>query len=670
MKTQMPSNQQNKARDYSVGIVGLGDVGQETCHLLPDIEQVNRIYLFTSDPGKGRKCELNYGGKKYVQFLTRGYTDISDELNNIDIMIITSDNTNYKQRIMSGEKLVRKDLLYPNIEIMKMLGPQMRDFSNPVIVDTNPVDHMAYLFAVYSGISPEYITGQSHIDLQRWQNLMRKLFTGHNLDLDLVNRIRILTIGTHSEEIVPIFRDFGGLSRADLTFLNDPAYSALRQQLREYPKEQFRLGGSTAKLTARSNKEVIEAQINEEDMVCQSAYLSPEMLGIKGTLEGSFFVHPIKFKEGKAVLLPQTIDDYQDKLKISKQHSELENDLIQLRSKGYFTDFLGRIHPFPSSGHKPKKEKPMLDLGARVIAANGDTLYEWEDPNIPNTSNKRKLDRSIFSLESLVENGNTHLLIGQEGGISMLSPDYKREEHFRCSPDSAIRKIATAEDKAGRIYLAAASDKELFLFDFANPRNPIFSAKYDKLINNLTLAPPFLLVASDKLYELPLDSPEESQPYEIKAKHEGISDANFINNNIILAYDSKLIRWDHTRPGTPFSIQTLPCTDISRFKLSPYLEGSIFVATTDPELYRLRLETGAIESRYDKHRCNSNGTGSLELVGDNGSQFLLAADKSRYVTTQNAGISIWDVVRPAEPIVFLPTNEDHSIRGLAVIKHD
>ena len=666
-------------KKYSVGIISLGHVGRELCKKLPYIPEIKQLYVFSNDPGKlafsKKDCTNNS-----LNFIPMGYGDISDEKGNIDIMVLTSDGSNYRETGLS------RDNIDQNIDIIKRMGMQLKDYPNNLIVVTNPVDIVSYLMASWSGIPPEHITGLNHIDQRRWNNLITERFMAHSIKKEFdPNLINTVVIGPHSGEAVPIFTDYAGMPKEQLKFLYSDAFSAIRRELAEYAFTQLSLGRpfgeGTEGSAADSVGDVIRAIIDQTSCVCQSTFIEPDVLKslldleIGGALEGIYFGMPVTFKDMKAIPQNVVVDAKADQDLIKSAYEHIEQKILRLEQKGYLPTRLGRVHALPEIIEESafSKSSKRVDLEARVFAANTNSLYEWPDPNSPNQNRQTKLKEKIgtFSLEDI--DGKMYILTGHEGRVSLRSLDFGEETYFLTKQNGLVRRISLAR-VGDKDYMVASTDNQLFLFNLKGQKTPV-AELYQPTgnINNMRAYQDYLYVAARKILKYDLSDPENEDKieiYTIKTPQDKLTDVGVDGRMLYTSFDSAILRFDETFPALTPTQYKAKAVNILSFEIYPYHGNSIFIASATPSIYRFTLNNPMDATTYQKEPQNRNGSGRIKLVDQSGLTYLLASDRSRGKSTPNSGISIWETSVPEKPGVFLPTLSDEPIKGLGVMKND
>ncbi len=662
---------------YSVGVYGMGAVGRETVKLLPTIPEIDRLYLFTSQEEKGLLRKLNYGGR-YVDFVIRNPDQLQSELDNIDMMVVCFDASNYRELIKTNPNLKREDILKFNLNPARRFSEDSAGFNNPTIWCTNPVDHLSYLHCSISGNRPEYTQGLAQTTHLRWQNIIRELFIKDiGIDKDLIDRIRLVTLGPHIDNPVLLFQNYAGLGRENLTFLSDEELIALRNQVKSYTKSQFSMGKlfdeGTECLTANAIKDSIEALIYEDRTVCQSVLVEPELFGIKkGVLDSLFFGCPVTFDNGKAVPVQVRIKDELDMNRLAGFWYDLENDIMKLEDQGYVPLRLPRIHNIKEFQKTPSAApKRLIDLDTRIFAASDGQIFEWDDVNNPNSRKQYSLGQWIGSLSSAKIDGRQRLFAGLEGEIRMLSAeDYTRQATFRLQDGECARRIAVMPHN-GTYSLVAATSKDLLIFDVERPSASPLRLSLPHTIRNFELNPPFVFVASDKVYKYNLENlGEEPTVYDVNLSHDPFSDVRMQDFNVIASYKDQLIRWPYNEPSRSTRITSLGVNGINRFIVTPEFDGQLYIATTNPQIYTISLDHNTVTGKFSKGDENLNGTGQLEIAQGGCREYLLATDKSHQGYSKNTGISIWDLIRPEQPLGFLYTNQDHAIRDMVILKNE
>ncbi|GEM_PF-4902847 len=327
----------NRPHRYSVGIIGLGNVGYQTAIKIVDLfPEVDRLILSNRTIEKCATARRELKGMKSAED-RHLEIDISDYRNlermlKAEITVITAGTTVTRY----GEE-GRLGLLTPNLDIIRHIAEQFKGYEGAVIVATNPVAPLAYAFALYSGMDPAKVTGLTHLD-----TLRLRLIIGSMLESEYRTRIPKLeafVIGAHEEgSMIPAYSQATlgttqeGIPLTALKLVTNEFRKAARQETEAYgPKTASSLEGigKTSALTAEAVAQVMRAII-EEDETVSAATLLP-----KGDAYAGW---PVRFSGFAAIQQHIELSDGEQK-EFSAAHERLTAFVSEMRSKGLISGY-------------------------------------------------------------------------------------------------------------------------------------------------------------------------------------------------------------------------------------------------------------------------------------------------------------------------------------------
>ena len=130
---------------------------------------------------------------------TNSYSDTSDS----DIIIVTAGITRTAKQINTKIDFQRADLITSNSKIIKEVAENIKKYSPNafVIITTNPLDAMTWLFQKTSGFDKRMVVGMAGgLDSSRFS-----YFLGQELNISSKN-IQTTIIGEHGNTMVPLVR--------------------------------------------------------------------------------------------------------------------------------------------------------------------------------------------------------------------------------------------------------------------------------------------------------------------------------------------------------------------------------------------------------------------------------------------------------------------------------
>jgi malate dehydrogenase len=187
-----------------VSFIGSGNIGGTCAHLMA-MKNIADIVLFDIVKGlpQGKALDIAAaisieGGEVSITG-TNTYSDISDS----DVIIITAGLTRTIKDNNAKPPLDRAELLSKNAKIIKKVAENIKKYSPNafVIVITNPLDAMTWLFQKLSGLNRQMVVGMAGgLDSSRFC-----YFLGKELGVSPKN-IHSFIIGEHGNNMVPLIR--------------------------------------------------------------------------------------------------------------------------------------------------------------------------------------------------------------------------------------------------------------------------------------------------------------------------------------------------------------------------------------------------------------------------------------------------------------------------------
>jgi malate dehydrogenase len=180
-----------------IALIGGGNIGGTLAHLC-GLRELGDVVILdrggTIAAGKALDIEQSSAIESYDARMT-GTSDYP-AIAGSDVVIITAG-------IPRQPGMSRDDLLSTNAEVMKTVAQGVKQYCPKafVIVVTNPLDAMVYVFQKESGLPPEMVVGMAGVlDSARF-----KLFLAHELGVS-VEDITASVLGGHGDTMVPLIR--------------------------------------------------------------------------------------------------------------------------------------------------------------------------------------------------------------------------------------------------------------------------------------------------------------------------------------------------------------------------------------------------------------------------------------------------------------------------------
>lgn len=695
---------------YSTGILGIGDIGSAIAEKIPEIDRINSIRLFTRNEQKGYHVLNNLVDERHIKTAVSHPDALEEMVHDLDILVISIDNSRYRELMPN---ITRKDVLDKNLFPLVRLSEKIKGYDRSVIVVTNPVEAACQIVAEYSGIAPELITGLSHTDLVRFRKDLRKDFASHGLGDEIINLMRTYMVGTHTYGNAVGYFDIDGLKRDQLKFMGETLFNHIVKSALEFT-EAFELsekfGITDANQTAVATKEVMQAIISEDwekSPVRTSLFIKPELLGIKGAISGAFDGYPTYFKDFAAHPDPNfsifekteyRIDDQKKQEQIREDYTDLEADLqdlqenmfkivdennqsIQLK-EGLKLNLERRVK-YEDSRRKPKKkalkkvmQEDIFDSRDSVVAVSHTSYMEWPDLNNPNLRIDKDLDWRVEAF-SVPRVGDAYFnLFAQYDGVSVNKVGTKKNRLMkinRVREKESFRsvKLRMVENE---LYIFAGTHDFVYMLDFKTGKIVETFSGWNGSLNNFDIKSVGnqhnLYVAANNIHKHSFDNPQEpSHVFKANSGRNKVTDIAVIRNKLYGSVGRRIHTWNIMNPyQAPFISQDIPLSRISCFSAEKSPDHDfIFVGTYDSKSYLLSGSMGDVNYVYEKAEGNKNGTGRIGLRAIGDDNYLFASDKNMQ-GTQNAEISISDVMNPEKPLVRLRTHRNHSIRGFGVTR--
>jgi len=136
----------------SIGIIGMGWVGSSVAMSTLQAGIANELLLHDIRDGlaEGEAMDLAHGSSFYPPAEVRSST--VEEMYDTNALVIAAGRGG-----STGQS--RLDLLRDNAGILRELANKMRGYKGLVLIVTNPVDVLTYVFTGESGLAPERVIG-------------------------------------------------------------------------------------------------------------------------------------------------------------------------------------------------------------------------------------------------------------------------------------------------------------------------------------------------------------------------------------------------------------------------------------------------------------------------------------------------------------------------------
>ncbi len=268
-------------RRKKIAVIGGGQIGSILTLMITQRElgDVTLVDLPQHlDPVKGKALDIDHLmphlGIDVKLNTTSEYHDIADA----EIVVVTAG-------VPRKPNMSREDLLHINIGIIKDVAEQVKKHCPQafIIVATNPVDTMSYVFHKVSSFPHNQVVGLSGgLDTGRFQHYIAEE-TGLS-----VKDVSCMVMGGHGPTMVPLIRtaSVAGIPITDL--LNKEQLDRIVSRTKEAGTEIVQLlgNGSAFFSSAASILEMIEAFLGDKKRVISSSALCQGEYGVDGYFMG------------------------------------------------------------------------------------------------------------------------------------------------------------------------------------------------------------------------------------------------------------------------------------------------------------------------------------------------------------------------------------------------
>lgn len=264
-----------------IAVIGGGQIGgiialMATQRELGDVTLVDLPEFL--NPVKGKILDIDQLRPHISADVTLRATSDYAEISDADVVVVTAG-------VPRKPNMSREDLRMINIEIVQGVARQIQSHCPGafIIVATNPVDTMAYVFHKVSGLPGKRVVGLSGaLDTGRFQS-----FIAAETGLS-VKDVSCMVIGGHGPTMVPLVStaSVAGIAITDL--LSGAQIDAIVQRTKEAGTEIVNLlgNGSAYFSSAGSIMEMIEAYLGDKKRVISCSALCEGEYGVTGYFLG------------------------------------------------------------------------------------------------------------------------------------------------------------------------------------------------------------------------------------------------------------------------------------------------------------------------------------------------------------------------------------------------
>lgn len=255
-----------------VGIVGLGWVGSSIAISALHGGAAQELLLHDIRDGlaEGEAMDLAHGASFYPAANVRAAA--LEEMRDTDALVIAAGRGGKPNE-------TRLDLLRDNSAVVRELAGKLRDYRGIVVMVTNPVDVLTWVFQQASGLPPERVGGTgTMLDTARLRQAM-----GRRLRLD-PRSIHAQVVGEHGDSEVVLWSGAraGGVPLAHWPG-RDPAYEAeIGREVRTAAYEIIRRKGATNHAIGLVTAALLRWMLRGERRILTLSRVQTGALGIEG----------------------------------------------------------------------------------------------------------------------------------------------------------------------------------------------------------------------------------------------------------------------------------------------------------------------------------------------------------------------------------------------------
>ena len=309
-----------------IALIGGGNIGSTMAYILATKELGNVVILDKMRArAEGKALDIEQSLPIMKKNISLTGTDSYSDIKNSEVVIITAG-------VSRTPEMSRKDLLNVNTIIVKNIAKKVKEYAPSafVIIITNPLDAMVYVFYKYSGFCRNKVVGMSGIlDSGRFN-----LFLARELKVSTKD-IASLVLGGHDNTMLPLIRlsSVNGVPLVDLInqgFISRNKIEQIITRTRNAGTEIIQLLKSSSSFYAPATAaiKIAESYLNNDNrLFTGSVYLNGEY-NIKDLCIG---VPLIVGSDGIKKIIEVKLDD--EEKSIFSRSVEAINSLISVIKK-------------------------------------------------------------------------------------------------------------------------------------------------------------------------------------------------------------------------------------------------------------------------------------------------------------------------------------------------
>lgn len=268
-----------------IALVGAGNIGGMLA-LLAGLKELGDITLIDVVEGlpQGKGLDLNQVGPiARFNACIQGTNNMKEGLKDAEVIVITAG-------LARKPGMSREDLLNTNTRIIKEIAYQIREYAPEafVVVVTNPLDAMVWVFQKASGLPPHRVVGMAGtLDSARFRS-----FLAQELNV-AVQDVSAMILGSHGDTMVPLLRhsSVGGINLEKLIYrggISEERLNTIVERTRQGGSEivAHLKTGSAFFAPAAAAIEIVESYLKDQKRILPcAAYLKGEY-GVTGLYIG------------------------------------------------------------------------------------------------------------------------------------------------------------------------------------------------------------------------------------------------------------------------------------------------------------------------------------------------------------------------------------------------
>ncbi len=254
----------------SIGIIGMGWVGSSVAMSILHTGLAHELLLndIRMELAEGEAMDLAHGSSFYPAAEVRSAS--VKELRGTDAIVVAAGRGS-----VPGQ--TRLDLLQENARIVEGLATKLHNYKGLVIMVTNPVDVLTYVFTKVSGLPPERIIGTgTMLDTARLRQVL-----GRELDVD-ARSVHAQVIGEHGDSEVVLWSGawVGGIPLRQWPSWDQERERAIADEVRNAAYEIIRRKGATNHAIGLVTSSLLRCLLRDERRIVTVSRVQEGALGI------------------------------------------------------------------------------------------------------------------------------------------------------------------------------------------------------------------------------------------------------------------------------------------------------------------------------------------------------------------------------------------------------